>query len=160
MPSPEFEARWSRHRELLCRCAHGLAGPDAEDLVQETILRLLQVAPEQAFSEGYAVTTLTRLWIDRQRRMKARLARLARLGRAAPRHRPLAPEPEDVWRARDAVDHLPPRQRAAFVLRVIAELDYAGIAQALECDVGAVRANLHLARQALRARLGTPGGEP
>jgi RNA polymerase sigma-70 factor (ECF subfamily) len=62
-----------------------------------------------------------------------------------------AEEHDSVHRA---IDALPPQQRAAIVLRVIEGLDYAEIAATLGCPVGAVRANLHLARKKVRQMLG------
>ncbi len=55
--------------------------------------------------------------------------------------------------AKEAIDSLPARQRAALLLRVVEGLSYEAIAEALECEVGAVRANLHLARMKVRSRL-------
>ncbi len=53
-----------------------------------------------------------------------------------------------------ALRALPARQRAVVVLRLVEELDYAQIAETLDCSVGSVRSILHLARTRLRASLG------
>ena len=48
---------------------------------------------------------------------------------------------------------LPPRQRAAVVLRFYEDLDYPEIAQLLGCSEATVRSHVHRALGALRSRL-------
>lgn len=55
---------------------------------------------------------------------------------------------------RQAIASLPPKQRAALVLRLVEDLDYEVIAETLGCSVEAVRAHLHLGRRRVRAVLG------
>lgn len=132
--------------------------PDADDLVQQALLRMLTVRPELAGHMGYARRTVARLWLDRERSLRRRMARLRLMG----------PRPsgnvvdgvelgEEARRVRQEIDQLPLRQRLAITLRVGEELSYEQIAEVMECDVGTVRANLHLARARLRRRL---GGKP
>ena len=59
---------------------------------------------------------------------------------------------------RDALDRLPPRQRAAVVLRYLADLTVADIAAAMGCAEGTVKATLHHALRNLRVDL--TGSEP
>jgi RNA polymerase sigma factor (sigma-70 family) len=130
---------------------------DADDLVQQTIAALLTKTPEHADHFGYARRTLIRLWLDGRRSLRRRLTHLAL--RAAASARFFLPADslesgEQFARARAAIESLPDRQRAAFVLRVIEGLEYAQIAEELSCEVPAVRANLHLARASLRRALG------
>jgi RNA polymerase sigma-70 factor (ECF subfamily) len=54
---------------------------------------------------------------------------------------------------RDAITTLPPRQREAVVLRYLADLPLADIADAMGCAVGTVKATLHQALGALRIEL-------
>lgn len=61
----------------------------------------------------------------------------------------------DGTELRARVAALPERQRLAVFLRYYADLDYAGIAAALEVDVGTVSATLNQAHRNLRARLVT-----
>lgn len=61
---------------------------------------------------------------------------------------------EDARRVWAAVRELPPRMRAAIVLRYMEDLDERQIAEALECSVGTVRSQLSRARQKLQQTLG------
>lgn len=153
------QADWEVLARRLWQIATALtrSGSDADDLVQQTIAALLTKAPGQADHFGYARRTLVRLWLDRQRSLRRRMALLAR--RAAATASLFVPADrmegqELAARAREAIESLPARQRAVFVLRVVEELEYAQIAEELSCDIHAVRANLHLARAALRRALG------
>lgn len=62
---------------------------------------------------------------------------------------------EDARRqqVRDAVGRLPEKQRAAVLMHKYQEMDYAQIAQALECSESAVKSLLFRAYETLRARL-------
>jgi RNA polymerase sigma-70 factor (ECF subfamily) len=51
---------------------------------------------------------------------------------------------------RDAISTLPRRQREAVVLRYLADLSLADVAEAMECAVGTVKATLHQALATLR----------
>jgi RNA polymerase sigma-70 factor (ECF subfamily) len=52
-----------------------------------------------------------------------------------------------------AVRQLPPKQRAAFVLRYYLELSEAETAEKLQCSPGTVKQHLHRARQRLAQML-------
>jgi RNA polymerase sigma factor (sigma-70 family) len=54
---------------------------------------------------------------------------------------------------RDAITALPARQREAVVLRYLADLPIADVAEAMGCAVGTVKATLHQALRALRVEL-------
>src|SRR5438093_736841 len=51
------------------------------------------------------------------------------------------------------INRLPERQRLVLFLRYYADLDYAGIADAMEISAGTVAASLHAAHQSLRQAL-------
>lgn len=154
-PDPDWAALAERLRRLalaLTRDQHR-----ADDLCQQTLAALLAKAPDRADHAGYARRTLVRLWMDDQRSIRRRLARLVRLSRTAPSHadpRDPAADAEHLALVRDAIDHLPPRQRAALTMRLVEDLDYDQIAAALGCTPAAVRSSLHLARRAIRTQLG------
>lgn len=146
-------ARLKRYALALTRDVH-----EADDLAQQTLAAMLLKGEGAQDPEAYAITAATRLWISQQRSLRRSVQRLARI--AAERAGVLDTSPRSASEAdedRAALDHaiqsLPPVQRAVFVLRVVEELDYAGIAAAMECDVGTVRSNLHLARTRLRQTL-------
>lgn len=160
-PEPAFaaatrEEHWEVISRRLHRYALALCGEpnEAEDLAQQTIATLLQRAPDLADHAGYARRTLTRLWIDRQRTFRRRFARLMNAavesitpGQPAGHALEIA---ERLDRTRRAIASLPPRQRAAITLRLVEGLDYPAIADAIGCEVSAVRSSLHLARAAVR----------
>ncbi len=98
-----------------------------------------------------------RVWLDQQRSSRRQLIRASRLAVSRARwHLDGNPESdrEQVRRIQDAAATLPPRQRAVLVLRVVEGLEYARIAEVLECSVASARSSLHLARTRLRQALG------
>jgi RNA polymerase sigma-70 factor (ECF subfamily) len=80
--------------------------------------------------------------------------------RRAGRRRGRTPEPEYVAddtsavatrvSVRDAIATLPPRQREAVVLRYLADLPLADVADAMGCALGTVKATLHEAMATMR----------
>lgn len=156
---PARQPDWDELRRRLVRYATALTRSvdEAEELTQQTFAALLAKVPDSADHLGYARTTLTRLWLDRQRSLKRRLRMLRSLATGRPGHR-TQPDgldaSEQVATARRAIDRLPSRQRAAMVMRLVEGLDYETIAESLGCDAAAVRSSLHLARARLRAALG------
>lgn len=54
---------------------------------------------------------------------------------------------------RDAITTLPPRQRQAVVLRYLADLPLADVADAMGCALGTAKATLHQALQSMRVEL-------
>jgi RNA polymerase sigma-70 factor (ECF subfamily) len=75
----------------------------------------------------------------------------------APAPEPPDPQGDDIATAvvttivlREAIVRLPPRQRAAIVLRYLADLSTAEVAQAMGCADGTVKATIHQALKNLR----------
>jgi RNA polymerase sigma-70 factor (ECF subfamily) len=73
------------------------------------------------------------------------------------------PGPADVHAGREQYDvlvqalrTLPPRQREAFTLRVLQDLDGATTARAMGCSEGAVKTHLARARDALKTLMENP----
>lgn len=62
-------------------------------------------------------------------------------------------EQEALERVGQAIAVLPPKQRMAVVLRYVQVLDYATIAQALECSKDSARANVYQGLRRLRREL-------
>lgn len=142
--------------------ALGANSHEADDLAQETIARILARAPEKRGHAGYATQTLTRLWLDQQRSLRMRARRLRRiavctLAGAAPLHITDDARSAIVFAA---IRSLPPKQRAALMLRLVEGLGYAAIAEAIGCTEEAARASLHGARSRLRRELTQRGIEP
>jgi RNA polymerase sigma-70 factor (sigma-E family) len=141
-----FEAEYSR----LCRLAFLLTGDEsrAEEIVMDAFVRSLSRWRNVREPHAYVRRAVVNLSSNRRRR--AFLERALPLGRERVTH---LPEPvDDVW---TAVRALPPRQRAAVVLRYWDDLSDAEIAAALSCSIGTVKSQLSKARASLARALGT-----
>jgi RNA polymerase sigma-70 factor (ECF subfamily) len=132
---------------------------EAQDLVQETYLRWHQADQSSvAAAEGWLVAVVTRLSIDRLRRLATE--RAAYTG-------PWLPEPiaTDSTAAPDyrtelasdlsmallvLLERLGPEERAAFLMREVFDADYGEIARTIERSEAAVRQMVHRARERVR----------
>lgn len=127
----------------------------AEDLAQETLVRLHQNWPRvRTMASPHAWVAkvglnLARSWW-RRRYAEHRANRRIAAGGAASR---VGPEPADVLTVRAAVADLPPRQRAALVLRYYAGLSVEEAATVLGCATGTVKSLTHSAINSLRLSL-------
>jgi RNA polymerase sigma factor (sigma-70 family) len=141
---------------LIWRVLAGRAKHRAEDLTQETFVRVLGALPRfdpagPAKLSTWILTIAARLAINELRRPEG----------AALEHEPIASDRADVGveRARlgaaiaAGMAALPDAQRAVLVLREYHDLDYAEIAEMLELEIGTVRSRLSRAKAALRAHL-------
>ena len=72
----QTKAEWSTTTERLRRMALALtrSADDADDLTQQTLVTLLVKKPDHADHIGYGRKTMVRLWLDRQRSRRRRLA--------------------------------------------------------------------------------------
>lgn len=166
----------ARHAAALHRVAYRLTGDrhEAEDIVQEALLRLWDNAPAIAARHpagspaaarlrlgGWLQRVVTNLAIDRLRRTR----RLS--GGEIPEREDDAPladvrieEGERDARARALVLALPERQRAAIVLTYYEELPNAEAAEAMNMNIKAFESLLHRARIALRQGFARQGDAP
>jgi len=62
---------------------------------------------------------------------------------------------EFLGKARAAIQKLPDKQRAVFILRYFRELPHAEIAEIMDRDIGTIKANYHQAIKKLREQLGS-----
>ncbi|HXK24976.1 MAG TPA: RNA polymerase sigma factor [Myxococcota bacterium] len=162
----ELRAAWHRYVDLtaplrpdLHRYCRRLTGSlwDAEDLVQETLLRgfsrLGQVHHEVRSPRSYLLRTATHCWIDACRRRDAE----SQARESLPE--PAASQREGESLARDAgatlLRRLAPQERAAVLLKDLFDFRLEEIADLLGTSVGAVKAALHRGR----GRLREPEGE-
>jgi RNA polymerase sigma-70 factor, ECF subfamily len=150
----EFVAELYPHAHLLTRLARRWAGPDADDLVQETFARAIAARHRyQSGSNGRAwlCRILCNLAIS-ERRRRARDERLRTRVMAlvpAPASEP-EPPPLDDADLVAALASLAPTERRILELAEIEELSYREIASTLACPVGTVMSRLHRARRRLR----------
>lgn len=150
-----------RYQDLAWQITYRFLGDSmaAEDVAQEAFIRLLQAArryrPTAAF-RTYFYRIITRLCIDRTRRKQP--TGIANI--------PDVPDPalgpterlidESRVQVREAIDHLPSKQKAAILLKHFEGLSYAEIAQVLGVTPKAVERLISRAGASLRARLPHP----
>lgn len=169
-----FEQVAREQAPRLFRLALRLTGrrDEAEDLVQETLLRALPALKRfegRARLSTYLTRALTNLWKNRLRsRKRSRLVDWFR-GRRPEEdeddNAPLAvderPSPLERLEAkdrarlvRDAVSLLEPNRRLTLLLREVEEMSYEEIATMTGVPVGTVRSRLARAREDLRGLVG------
>lgn len=161
---PSWDDIVREHSARVYRLAYRLSGnpQDAEDLTQETFLRVFRSLSSYTPGtfEGWLHRITTNLFLDQARRRKR--IRMEAMGEDAARvvstddhGRPErgfehANLDNDVQRALDA---LRPEYRAAVVLCDIEGLSYEEIAVTLGVKLGTVRSRIHRARAQLREAL-------
>jgi RNA polymerase sigma factor (sigma-70 family) len=131
---PPFEIFYETHRDEVYRfLGRRLGHQSAEDAFQETFLRALRAYPRLEHGEhlrAWVFTIASRIIVDdaRRRRPEGELPELA-VEDGLPAFEDLAP----------LTDELPPKERAAVVLRYGYDLDYAEIGAALGSSESAAR---------------------
>lgn len=134
---------------------------EAEDVVQEAMLKLWKVAPDWRQGEAQVSTwvyrVVTNLCTDRLRRRKTR-AQVA-IDAVAEPEADLLPVVEQMTEAhraealQNALDSLPDRQRQAVILRHLEGLSNPEIAQIMDIGVEAVESLTARGKRALKAAL-------
>ena len=172
----EFQDLVHKHLNSLYNYALVLARQDAEDLLQESLVRAWEAFHAFDRSKSFkpwVFTIMRNAQIDRQRRRRTHPAD-APLGdekEAEPVVEsplcsiPLAPEDillrrEAVEQVREAIRHLPPLLREIVELRDIEGLSYHEIATILSRPVGTVMSRLYRGRNLLRTYLVEPPQRP
>ena len=155
------EELMSRYRERVIRLAVRALGDRgrAEDVVQETFLRVVKHAPSydgRGQFLGWLLTIASRLSLnasrDRWRRLEVPLESAS--------GRPTSTSPEHSLASRElweALRRLRPRYRMALVLKAVEGLSYGEIARILECSESDVANAVFRARRALARALGRSG---
>jgi RNA polymerase sigma-70 factor (ECF subfamily) len=148
---PPFWSLVEAHGEELLAHARRLVGAaDAEDVLQEAMLRALRAYPRLRHGDHlrawmYRVTTTTAYDAHRARRSELPVAEPPDRG---------AEDPDRYDGAFDAlIAPLPESARAALRLRFVDDLDYGGVAAALGCSPEAARQRVSTAVRTLRERL-------
>ncbi len=130
---------------------------DADDLVQETLLRAIENI------SGYTPGTNLRAWLFTIMRnrfysncIKRRRERTGDVDCAS--QQPAVPAQQE-WQVRiqeleRALTALPVHYREAIVLVVVLEESYARAAEILECDIGTIKSRINRGRRMLRKALG------
>jgi RNA polymerase sigma-70 factor (sigma-E family) len=160
-----FHAFVARSTAPLTRLAYLLCGERhlANDLVQNCFVRLYQAwsgVRDKDTADAYARKVLIRCWLNERRRPWRH--RESRDGFVPDRAAPaadLAGEAHDKETIRVALSRLPPRQRAAVVLRYWSEHSVTETAAILRCSEGTVKSQSARGLAALRAALAEQGAE-
>jgi RNA polymerase sigma-70 factor, ECF subfamily len=157
-----FRRLLARHQQPVYALCVALAGPDGEDLAQETFLRVFRAAGEfdprgPATLRSWILCIARRLCQDRARHVR----RGVEVAIPPPDASDPAEGPEDRLasarlgeRLRAAVGALPEEQRVVIALREWEGLEYEEIAAVEGVPVGTIRSRLARARAALRDALG------
>jgi len=156
-PAPPTFDEWVAARgSSLLRFAYVVTGSQhaAEDAVQDALAR----ACERWDRVGRTTDPDTYV---RRMIVNAHISRWRRTRRESPVEALVAADPQPDLADRVGTESavwavcadLPPRQRAAVVLRFYEDLEYAEIAGLLSCSEATVRSHVHRALGALRARL-------
>jgi RNA polymerase sigma factor (sigma-70 family) len=149
---PPFQAVLDEHRHGVHRYLVAAVGThDANDCFQETMLAALRAYPKLKHGGnlgGWLYTIAHRKVIDAVRARDRRPTPVATLPE---RHMELGELGDGpVWAV---VDELPPKQRAAVLLRHAADRPYSEIAEVLECTEAAARQNVRAALARLREEI-------
>lgn len=158
--SSDFPAFASRSTAPLTRLAYLLCGDQhlAHDLVQTCLIRLYQAWPrlrDHDVADGYARKVLLRCWLNERRRPWRRAE--SRDGWVPDTQAPERDAAGDVHLKeviRAALTKLPPRQRAAVVLRYWSQHSVTETAAILRCSEGTVKSQSARGLAALRQALG------
>jgi RNA polymerase sigma-70 factor (ECF subfamily) len=162
----QFERQVLPHLSTLQRAARRYAAgeADAEDLVQETLLKALGAwgrLREDSNVRGWLLTILRNTYINLWRRPRRRAAHL-QLGavEAFYSHDSADRIPEKSFFAgwvdphvREAIEDLPDEYRKTFLLQALEGHACESIAELLSVPVGTVKSRVHRARRQLRTRL-------
>ncbi|MDE3202626.1 MAG: sigma-70 family RNA polymerase sigma factor [Acidobacteriota bacterium] len=158
--------------EVLLRVARSLTGrsADAEDLVQDTLLRAYRSIDsfDGRHPRAWLLTILRNTHINRNRRRRpvllddpdADLDRLAATPAAGETTEGLALGSQFDAAIEDAFNRLPDHYRQVVALVDVQGLSYAEAAEALALPLGTVMSRLHRARSRMRKRLVGAGLAP
>ncbi len=167
--SPEEEAEFAAYvtagRDRVRRTAYLLCGDwhRADDLTQIAFVKLYGAwgkVRDRAALDAYVRTCLVRATVDESRRPWRRERSVDELPEhhgAADIRADLASVVVDRELIRQALDLVPPGQRAVLVLRYYEGMDVAATAAALECSEGNVKSQTARGLAALKAALGQLG---
>jgi RNA polymerase sigma factor (sigma-70 family) len=133
----------------------GLSPEEADDAVQETLLRLWKALCDGQHiqrADAWAFRALYRLAMDRHRWQRRVRLLAERMGAQPSRHSSV--DHADRMAIWEAVEGLPERQRLAIYLRFRADLAYEEIGAILGIAPPSARSNVSRALDALRVELG------
>jgi RNA polymerase sigma factor (sigma-70 family) len=148
---PPFQAFMDDHRDDVWRFLVAVAGPqEADDCLQETFLSALKAYPDLTDDrnlKGWVMTIAYRKAIDTHRSRRRHPVPVAAVPEIAGGAGSDEAPDDDLWQA---VQTLPPMQRAAVAYRYVSDLPYKQIADALSCSEDSARQNVRMGLRRLR----------
>ena len=162
--SPQaFEALVAAHHPEIHRYLSRISArsSEADDLSQETFIRAYrayQALPEDANVRAWLFAIATNLFRNHLRSEKRRSTAHAAVRATRSETDGDGPEEETLFKEtrtliEDVVGRLPFKQRTAFTLRKIHDLDYDAIARTLDCSPDSARAHVFQALRKIRQSL-------
>ncbi len=162
--SPQaFEALVAVHHPEIHRYLSRISArsSEADDLSQETFIRAYrayQALPEDANVRAWLFAIATNLFRNHLRSEKRRSTAHAAVRATRSETDGEGPEEETLFKEtrtliEDVVARLPFKQRTAFTLRKIHDLDYDAIARTLDCSPDSARAHVFQALRKIRQSL-------
>jgi RNA polymerase sigma-70 factor (ECF subfamily) len=148
-----YKMIFETYGQSLLRTAQRLLGnrQDAEDAVQTTFLKLFRSINNFKFKAKFS-TYIFRILINNcYDTLKKHRVHVENLERA---NLSVNPEPGLSLDLETAVEKLPRRMKACFILHAIEDFKYREIAQILNMRMGTVKANIFRAKEHLRHHLG------
>lgn len=137
-------------------CAHLVGPQDADDLTQDTYLRIHRSLPTfrgESSARTWILSIARRTCAD-SLRTTVRLRRLSeRVGNQLATRSDTTPDPAGASDLRSLVAALPSDRRDAFVLTQVLGLPYLEAADVCGCPVGTIRSRVARAREELVAQL-------
>ena len=148
------------YQQVALRVAYAIAGPDAEDVVQDALVKAYTRLDQFRRGAGFRPWLLAIVANEARNRLRGLGRRSVLELRVAGQRQGDAPDPaveatktDTRQRLLSAVADLPVRDREVLALRYFAELSEAETAAALGCAVGTVKSRAHRALTRLRVEL-------
>ncbi|MGH7685868.1 MAG: RNA polymerase sigma factor [Candidatus Dormibacteria bacterium] len=152
LPLPPFEWVLAEHAGAVLSFLSRIAGADADDCFQETMLAALRAYPALEHGtnlRGWLLTIARRKAVDNHRASARRPVTVEEIDAAAHDHGADAPD-TDLW---EQVRLLPSKQRRAVGMRFVEDRSYEDIAGEMEISQDAARRNVHEGVKKLRRSL-------
>jgi RNA polymerase sigma factor (sigma-70 family) len=151
MALPPFQLALDQNRHALARFLAATVGPhDADDVLQETLIAALRAYPrlrDGSNVRSWLFTIARNKALDEHRARVRRPVPVAAVAEGGGGDSAAAGADEELWAL---VRELPPKQRAAVVLRFVNDLPHREIARVLDCSEAAARRSLHEGLEKLR----------
>jgi len=151
-PLPPFEWVLAEHAPAVLRFLVRIAGADADDCFQETMLSALRGYPSLEHGtnlRGWLMTIARRKAVDSRRAAARRPLPVEEIDVAEAAAIDMTPD-HDLW---DQVRLLPAKQRRAVGMRFVEDRSYEEIAGAMDTSQDAARRNVHEGVKKLRRSL-------